>query len=233
MALTLVFAVGFAAAPLWVPLIQEPEMPSLPVDLLAGGWLWWAAGLFALAALGVIWGLRRDGPQALLALQWPIAAFVPLVLLPAWQLGDQLRGLPVRQMAAAVARQSQGLEPLAMVGVMKPSLHYYSRQVVLYEGAGPLGLINLNDRLAKEHRPGLAPTPTPPDATQQETVLVVIDQGTAQQVGWQMLPHQELAAHGIYRLWRVQRWQLARRAAQLAAASALGPDWQKPRPERF
>jgi 4-amino-4-deoxy-L-arabinose transferase-like glycosyltransferase len=245
--LTVVLAVGFAAAPLWVPLIREPEMPSLSVDLLAGGWLWWAGGLFALAALGSIWGLRRDGPQALLALQWPIAAFVPLVLLPAWQLGDQLRGLPVRQMAAAVARERlanerQGSErnasePLAMVGVMKPSLHYYSRQVVLYEGAGPLGLINLNHRLAKEHRPGLSPSPAPreatPDPITKATVLVVIDQGTAQQAGWQTLPHQELAAHGIYRLWRVERWQLARRAGQLAAASALRPDWQKPRPERY
>ena len=236
-ALTLVLAVGFASAPLWVPLIQEPEMPTMPVDLLAGRWLWWAAGLFALAALGVIVTRRQGGPKALLALQVPIVAFVPLVLLPAWQLGDQLRGLPVRQMAAAVARQNLASEPLAMVGVMKPSLHYYSRQVVLYEGAGPLGLINLNDRLAKEHRPGLAPSPAPreatPDATPQGTVLVVIDQGTAQQGGWEMLPHRELAVHGIYRLWRVERWQLARRAAQLAAASAFRPDWQKPRPERY
>jgi len=148
-----------------------------------------------------------------------------------------LRGLPVRQMAAAVARQHLASEPLAMVGVMKPSLHYYSRQVVLYEGAGPLGLINLNDRLAKEHRPGLAPSlaprEAPPDATPQGTVLVVIDQGTAQQGGWEMLPHRELAVHGIYRLWRVERWQLARRAAQLAAASAIKPDWLKPRPERY
>jgi len=238
-ALTVVLAGGFAAAPLWVPLIQEPEMPSLPVDLLAGGWLWWAGGLFALAALGVIGTQRRDGPQALLALQWPIAAFVPLVLLPAWQLGDQLRGLPVRQMAAAVARQPQvserqvskrqGFEPLAMVGVMKPSLHYYSRQVVLYEGAGPVGLLNLSDRLAHERRRGFSPS----QALQGATALVVIDQGTAQQGVWQTLPHQELAVHGIYRLWRIERWQLARRAAQLAAASALRPDWQKPRPERY
>jgi hypothetical protein len=226
-------------------------MPSLPVALLAGRWLWWAAGLFALAALGVIGTHRRDGSQALLALQVPIVAFVPLVLLPAWQLGDQLRGLPVRQMAAAVARQRlaseshgserNGLEPLAMVGVMKPSLHYYSRQVVLYEGAGPVGLANLNDRLAKEHRPGLAPSPAPwdeaPGATPQDphhgTVLVVIDQGTAQQGGWQTLPHQELAAHGIYRLWRVERGHLAQQADQLAAARAIRPDWQKPRPERY
>ena len=156
------------------------------------------------------------------------------MLLPAWQLGDQLRGLPVRQMAAAVARERlaperHASEPLAMVGVMKPSLHYYSRQVVLYEGAEPVGLLNLNDRLSNEHRPGLAPSP----ALKGATLLVVIDQGTAQQAGWQTLPHQELAVHGIYRLWRVERWQLARRAVQIDAATGIRPDWQKPRPERY
>jgi hypothetical protein len=112
---------------------------------------------------------------------------------------------------------------------MKPSLHYYGRQVVLYEGAGPVGLLNLNDRLAKEQRPGLAPSP----ALKAATVLVVIDQGTAQQAGWQTIPYRELAAHGIYRLWRVERSHLARQAAQLAAASAIRPDWQQPRPERY
>jgi hypothetical protein len=144
-------------------------------------------------------------------------------------LGDQLRGLPVRQMAAAVARQGQGSEPLAMVGVMKPSLHYYSRQVVLYEGAEPVGLLNLNDRLAHERRRGLSPSP----ALKGATLLVVIDQGTAQEAGWQTLPHQELVVHGIYRLWRVERWQLARRAGQIAAVTGIRPDWQKPRPERY
>jgi hypothetical protein len=169
----------------------------------------------------------------LLALQGPLVAFVPMVLLPAWQLGDQLRGLPVREMAAAVAREGHRGEPLAMVGVMKPSLHYYSRQVVLYEGATPTGLPNLNDRLAKEWRPGLAPSSAPTQSIADATVLVVIDQGTAQQPAWRTLPRQVLAAHGIYRLWRVERWQLARRADQLAVAPGARPDWQKPRPERY
>lgn len=235
--LTLVLAAGFAASPLWVPLIQEPEMPRLPVELLAGRWLLTAAGLFALAAIWVMGSQRRDGALRLLGVQVPMVLFVPLVLLPAWQLGDQLRGLPVRQMAAAVKRERHGGEPLAMVGVMKPSLHYYSRQVVLYEGADPVGLVNLNDRLAKEVRRGLVPSPAPSDAPSDSdsaaTVLVVIDQGTAQKDSWQALPHQQLAAHGIYRLWRVDRWLLAQRADQLGMTRGAGPDWQKPRPERY
>ena len=109
--------------------------------------------------------------------------------------------------------------------------------MVLYEGADPVGLVNLNDRLAKEVRRGLVPSPAPSDAPSDSdsaaTVLVVIDQGTAQKDSWQALPHQQLAAHGIYRLWRVDRWLLAQRADQLGMTRGAGPDWQKPRPERY
>ena len=232
-ALALVLAAGFAAAPWWVPLIREPEMPTLAVDLLAGPWLAIAAGLYGLAGAWLFWAAGRDGAIRLLGLQLPVVAFVPLVLLPVWRLGDQLRGLPVRQMAAAVVQHRQASEPVAMVGVMKPSLHYYSRRVVLYEGATPVGLLNLNDRLAKETRRGLAPSPVQPGAT----VLVVIDRATASADAWQQVPHRLLASAGLYRLWRVDRQgldQVAQRLAQDLAPSGQGqPDWQKPRPERY
>ena len=232
-ALALVLAAGFAAAPLWVPLIHEPEMPTLAADLLAGPWLGLAAGLYGLAGGWLLWAGGRDGGPRLLGLQLPMAAFVPLVLLPAWHLGDQLRGLPVRQMAASVGQHRQPAEPLAMVGVMKPSLHYYSRQVVIYEGATPVGLLNLNDRLAHERRRAQEPSPPRPGAT----VLVVIDQATAATPAWQGLPHQLLASAGLYRLWRVDRLALDGQAQSLAKRLApIGqgqPDWQKPRPERY
>jgi hypothetical protein len=232
-AMALVLAAGFAGAPLWVPLIREPEMPTLSVDLLAGPWLAIAAGLYGLAGAWLLLAAERDGASRLLGLQLPVVAFVPLVLLPVWRLGDQLRGLPVRQMAASVLQHRQASEPLAMVGVMKPSLHYYSRRVVLYEGATPGGLLNLNDRLAKETRRGLVPSPLGPKAT----VLVVIDRATASAGPWQQVPHKLLASAGLYRLWRVDRQgldQVAQRLSQDLAPSGQGqPDWQKPRPERY
>lgn len=227
-ALTGVFALAWAAAPAWVPLIHEPEMPTLSRELLAATWLPWAALLYGLSAVLGLWGLRRHGALALLALQLPLVAFGPLVLMPAWQLGDQLRGQPVRQMAAALVQQRRPLEPLAMVGIMKPSLHYYARQVVLYEGATPVGLVNLADRLAKEERPGLRPAP----AASGATLLLVIDQGTAAVEPWRALPHQELARAGLYRLWRVQRVDLQGRA-QLLVQGGQRPDWSRPRPERY
>ena len=219
--LTLLLAGVFLAAPVWLPWIQEPELPTLPAELRAAGWLTRAGLCFLLAAVLAL-VLRR-----LPALLLPIAAFVPLALLPSWALGDRLRGAPVRAMAAAVVRQGQPGEPVAMVGVLKPSLHYYSRRVVLYEGQEPVGLVNLADRLRRERRAGQRPS----TAAERPSVLVVIDERTAALPHWRGLAAQELARSGLYRLWRLERSDLEQRAALLGRA--LPPDWDRPRPERY
>ncbi len=226
--LTALLAAGWLASPLWVPLIVAPEIPGLAPELLAGGWLLLGGGLYALAAgLGLVMA-GRGGPAALLAWQLPLLAFVPLVLQPAWQLGDRLRGQPVRQMAAALVRQARPAEPLAMVGMLKPSLHYYSRRVVIYEGAEPYNLVNLADRLRRETRPG-QPASNP---LEQPTLLMVIDTGTASLPFWQGLAPQLLDRRGIYGLWRLDRRRLEQRAAQLRR-QGVAADWHLPRPERY
>jgi hypothetical protein len=225
--LTAVLALAFLASPRWLPLIRDGEMPTLAAELQAGQWLLLAAALFGLALLAALLA-RGQGPGRLLALQLPIAVFVPLVLLPIWSLGDQLRGLPVRQMAALVNRQARPGEPLAMVGILKPSLHYYSRRVVIYEAPTPGGSINLVDRLSHEQRRGLLPS----SSALQPTVLVVIDQETAARPYWAGLALQELGRSSIYRLWRVDRQALERRAADLLR-SGERISWRDPRPERY
>ena len=228
LALAALLALAFALGPLWVPRIFEPEMPTLPAELLASGLLVRAAWLWALAAL-LGWLLRaRPAPLRLLALQLPLVLFVPAALLPSWALGDRLRGLPVRQMAAAATRLASPREPLAMVGILKPSLHYYSGRVVIYEGIEPEGLVNLADRLRHEDRPGQ--NPAPPSVL--PTALVVIDRATAALPFWQGLQPEELSRAGLYRLWRVDRERLERRAAELQAAGHP-LTWTRPRPERY
>ena len=227
LSLTAVLALAFLASPRWLPLIRDGEMPTLAAELQAGQWLLLAAALFGLALLAALLS-RGQGPGRLLALQLPIAVFVPLVLLPIWSLGDQLRGLPVRQMAALVNRQARPGEPLAMVGILKPSLHYYSRRVVIYEAPTPGGSINLVDRLSHEQRRGLLPS----SSALQPTVLVVIDQETAARPYWAGLALQELGRSSIYRLWRVDRQALERRAADLLR-SGERISWRDPRPERY
>jgi len=227
LALSAVLAGGLLASPLWVPWILDPEMPDLPAELLAGRWLLLGGGLFGLS-LGLVLRLPQRGPRALLALQLPLVAFVPLVLLPAWALGDRLRGLPVRQMAALVNQRARPGESLAMVGILKPSLHYYAGRVVIYEGVQPFGPVNLADRLSSERRAGQLPTAS----SRQPTVLVVIDGRTAQLPHWRGLGPEQLGGAGLYRLWRLDRQALERRAAALRRAG-VRLEWRDPRPERY
>jgi len=229
--LALSLALAFAAAPLWVPLIVSPEMPGLPQALLASGRPPLAAVCFALAAVLALVGWRRGSAGVLLAVQLPLVLFVPLVLLPLWQLGDQLRGEPVRRLAAAVVdRQAVSAtpQPLAMVGMLKPSLHFYGRQVVIYEGAEPAGLVNLAERLAGEERQGQVPS----SVEQHPQLLLVIDADTAERDHWRGLDPQLLDQAGIYRLWRLDRRRLEQRAAELTAGGVRA-DWRDPRPERY
>lgn len=226
--LTALVGAVFLAGPLWVPSIQDPEMPTLPAGILASGRLPLAGACWLLAAGLGLAARRRRWPLPLLLQQLPLVAFVPLALLPLWGLGDQVRGAPVRAMAAALSRQVRPGEPLAMVGILKPSLHYYSRRVVIYEGIPPEGPLNLADRLRRENRPGQPPSLP----AQQPTVLVVIDQGTAALPHWRGLGATELARSGLYRLWRLDRGRLEGRAADLRR-QGLTPTWDLPRPERY
>jgi 4-amino-4-deoxy-L-arabinose transferase-like glycosyltransferase len=229
--LALLLALAFAAAPLWVPRIVSPEMPELPEVLLASGRPALAALCFGLASALALVGWRRGSAAALLALQLPLVLFVPLALLPLWQLGDQLRGEPVRRLAATVVERqaaSGAPAPLAMVGMLKPSLHFYGRQVVIYEGAEPAALVNLAERLATEVRQGQVPS----RVEQQPHLLLVIDADTAARGHWRGLDPEQLDQAGIYRLWRLDRRRLEQRAAELAAAGVQA-DWRDPRPERY
>lgn len=227
--LLLVLAMGLAATPLWVTSITSPEMPGLALALQQQPWLALGAALLLLALLvGGLAAARQGLLAGLLAAQLVLAAFVPLVLLPLVELGDQLRARPVRQLAALAADRVRPGEPLAMVGLLKPSLHYYSRRVVIFEGAEPSGCVNLADRLRRERRPGLAPRP----ARSGESVLLVIDAGTAALPHWRGLKPELLGLASPYALLRIDRTRLERRAADLHAAG-VAPDWDRPRPERY
>jgi len=240
--LLLLLGAALVCAPLWLPLIQDPSLPDLAAVLQQRPWWLLGAGVCLAAALP-LWLPCRGGappmvPLARLAQAHPagrllgsqllLLLLVPLVLLPLWQLGDQLRGAPIRQLAAVVRAQGSGAEPLAMVGLMKPSLHFYSQRTVLYEGRSPQALVNLAERLGQERRPGLQPA----SAQQQATLLLVIDGETVGRPSWRGWAGRELARFGPYRLLRLERAWLERRARELRA-SGHEATWQMPRPERY
>ena len=118
-----------------------------------------------------------------------------------------------------------------MIGVLKPSLHFYTDQVVVYEGKSRSALANLADRLSHERRQGFQGLPrTEEDAS--PSVLVVIDRGTASRQHWLGLEPQRLASTGIYELWRLDRSRLEQRAADLLD-EGVDLTWKTPRPERY
>ena len=233
LALIAVLAGGFWLGSLWVPLIDDPEMPTLSVDLLASGLLGHAAIWFSAAAtLGALLLLqRRSAGQALLAMQACLLGFHLTALVPIAELADRLRQRPVRDAAALMLSQQRSGEPMAMVGAMKPSLHFYTRQVILYEGQSDGALVNIADRLAHEQRRGWRGYPLgSPGAS--STVLVLIDRGTAQRDHWSDLQPERLGRIGIYDVWRLDRSRLEQRA-QTLKADGVDADWREPRPERF
>lgn len=217
-------SVVLLVSPVWLPLVQDPEMPGLAEALIASG-LVVRAGVITLAAaaVGALRLLRTPMPRAWLpSVQLPLALLGPLVLAPLAVRADHLRQAPVRDVAAAVRQHRRPAEPLAMAGINKPSLHYYSRQVVHYAGQPPTGLRNLGEQLGSRTGP-LDSSPT---------LLLVIDAGTAALPHWRAVPHRPLATAGLYRLWRVERQSIAELSRDLAR-KGVPSTWRSPDPERY
>jgi len=190
-----------------------------------------AAVCFSIAGVLGLWMIRRKASGRLLAVQGPLVVFQLIALIPMVDLGDRVRQLPVREAAATMLRVQKPSEPLAMVGAMKPSLHFYTEQVVVYEGRSDSALVNLSDRLSHERRRGWVGHPIHADEG-SPTVLVVIDSGTLKRRYWQGLDLQVLGQFGIYKVVRVDRAKLERRAAELQA-DGVTLTWKAPRPERY
>ena len=227
-ALLVLVSAALALAPQWLPLITDPTLPGIAAAVGRRPWLNLGAAVTLAAAL-LLSGLATNRPMArLLQSQTALLLLVPLVLLPVWQIGDQLRGAPIRQLAAIARAERSAGEPLAMVGLIKPSLHFYSQSTVLFEGRSPYALVNLADRLRAESRPGLRPS----SADRQPTLLLVIDSATANKDHWRNMKGRELAQAGPYRLWRLDRLWLEQRA-RLLQNQGINPSWRRPRPEVF
>jgi len=60
---------------------------------------------------------------------------------PIRKLADTSRQLPLRNISKLISDVREGKETLAMIGIRKPSLHYYSRQIVFYEPNTEEGLL--------------------------------------------------------------------------------------------
>ena len=119
-------------------------------------------------------------------------------------------------------------ETLAMIGIRKPSLHYYSRQIVFYEPSNKEGLINLSERLNFDRRKNYQDKPN----YESKSLLIVIDEYSKKEEHWSNIDHQKLGKYGIYNLWRIKKSDLDKYSYNLFR-KGFRSNWRKRLVEKF
>tara|TARA_B100000886_G_scaffold91077_1_gene60144 strand:- start:6 stop:455 length:450 start_codon:yes stop_codon:yes gene_type:complete len=147
---------------------------------------------------------------------------------PIRKLADTSRQLPLRNISKLISDIREGKETLAMIGIRKPSLHYYSRQIVFYEPNTKEGLINLSERLIKDRRENHEDKPD----YEFKSLLVVIDDYSSNKLHWSNINHQELGEYGIYNLWRIQKSDL-NKYSEFLLNNGYKSDWKNKKVEKF
>jgi 4-amino-4-deoxy-L-arabinose transferase-like glycosyltransferase len=126
-----VLAIAALYSPNWMG--NDPAMPNLPALVQASGVMVRAAviwGIAFIAGIGLWLSRRRRWLWSINLVAF--AAFIGLSILPAFQLADQVRQQPLRDIAQTAIAQQQSGEPLYMVGFMKPTLVFYTQKPVTY-----------------------------------------------------------------------------------------------------
>ena len=222
------FSISFLFSNNLLMLINDPEMPNIANEIKQYGLIFKANLFFSSLTISaaIIYIFRPK--QALLFLQI-IFLLGQLFLMPSIrELADKSRQLPLRNISKQIISSRFDGEPLAMIGIRKPSLHFYSNQIVLYEPNSREGMVNLSERFQKDKRTFLF------DKTNynSQTFLVVIDDNSKKEKHWNNINRQYLDKYGVYNLWRIKRKDLEYVVSILKEKGVL-PNWRDEKFEKF
>jgi 4-amino-4-deoxy-L-arabinose transferase-like glycosyltransferase len=212
----------------WLNLINDPEMPNLASELISSGIIFKAKLFFSFFALFAITLVSLKSKNIFLYLQFLLLIGQFFLMSPIRKLADTSRQLPLRNISKLISDTREGRETLAMVGIRKPSLHYYSRQIVFYEPNTKEGLINLSDRLDNDRRYNYEDQPN----YDYKSLLVVIDDYSSAKLHWSNINHQKLGEFGIYNLWRIQKSDL-NKYADFLENNGYKLNWKNREVEKF
>jgi 4-amino-4-deoxy-L-arabinose transferase-like glycosyltransferase len=212
----------------WLSLINDPEMPNLASELISSRIIFKAKLFFSSFTLLSIILFSLKSKNIFLYLQILLLIGQSFLMSPIRKLADTSRQLPLRNISRLILDIRQGREPLAMIGIRKPSLHYYSRQIVFYEPSTEEGLINLSDRLNNDKRENYEDKPD----YEYKSLLVVIDEYSSLQKQWSKINHQKLGKFGIYNLWRIQKRDL-NKYSKFLVNNGYKSDWINRKVEKF
>jgi len=212
----------------WLSSINDPEMPNLASELISSGIIFKAKLFFSSFTLLAIILFSLKTKNILLYLQILLLIVQTFLMSPIRKLADTSRQLPLRNISKLILDIREGRETLAMIGIRKPSLHFYSRQIVFYEPSTEEGLINLSERLNIDRRENYEDQPD----YEYKSLLVVIDEYSSRRKQWSKINHQKLGKFGIYNLWRIQKSDL-NKYSKFLVKSGYKSDWENRKVEKF
>ncbi|ABB50337.1 conserved hypothetical protein [Prochlorococcus marinus str. MIT 9312] len=221
-------SIAFFLSNIWLSLINDPEMPNLASELISFGIIFKAKLFFSSFTLLAIILFSLKSKNIFLYLQILLLIGQSFLMSPIRKLADTSRQLPLRNISKLISDIRERKETLAMIGIRKPSLHYYSRQIVFYEPNTKEGLINLSERLNTDRRKNYEDQPD----YEYKSFLVVIDEYSSSQDHWSNINHQKLGEYGIYNLWRIQKSDL-NKYSELLVNSGYKSDWENRKVEKF
>ena len=222
------FSIAFYFSDSWLVLINDPEMPDLINQIKMSGLILRARIFFTVLTLVSSVFIFRFFPKSLLFLQ--ICFFMGQFLLMPYirKLADDIRQAPLRNISKQIIKERLNKEPIAMIGIRKPSLHFYSKQIIFYEASSPSGLVNLSERFKLGKRSNELDQPN----FQSGSFLVVIDKYSKEEKPWTTINSLELGTYGIYSLIRIKRSDLNLFANQLIKGG-VEPTWRIEKYEKF
>ncbi len=222
------FSITFFLSDVWLGLIDDPEMPNLASNLLTSGIILKARLIFfTFTVIGIVLLIIRS-QNTFLYLQIFLLLGQTFLMPPIRKLGDISRQLPIRNISKQILNVRQGGETLAMIGIRKPSLHFYAKQIVFYESSAAEGVVNLFERFKFDKRFNFRDKPN----YDSESFLVVIDKYSSKEKYWSNINHQKLGVYGIYNLWRIKKTDLNAQAITLLN-NGFEPNWRNKKVEKF
>jgi len=226
--LLLGLSIAFFFSNIWLNSINDPEIPNLASNLLSSGLIFKARlFFFAFAFFGIVFFIFRS-QNTFLYLQILLLLGQAFLMPPIRKLGDTSRQLPLRNISKQILYSRQGGETLAMIGIRKPSLHFYTKQIVFYESSDKEGVINLFERFNFDRRINFQDKPN----YNNEYFLVVIDKYSSKKEHWSNIDHEKLGSYGIYNLWRIKKRDLNSKAIDLLS-NGFESSWRNRQVEKF
>ncbi|HLO48809.1 MAG TPA: glycosyltransferase family 39 protein [Kamptonema sp.] len=169
---------------------NDPAMPNFAEIFRKSGLPQTGGAIWAIAAVAVsilIW--RRLTPWILSVNLVALVAFIIFVITPVYNIVDEQRQLPLRQLAHTIVQEKLPEEELIMIGFPKPSLVFYTQKSVTYY------------RLPRAAVEYIQKSPSQSPAT----VLILGYPNKFTELGLQSNQYQTLDTKGAYQLARVPK----------------------------